>query len=97
MRLLRFARRHARGRRVWAIESSGSFGAGLTTFLLAQGEWVVEVDRPKRAARRNGAKSEHGPDHPDVAALYHNLGGVEHARRNFARPSLFGPPQDLYT
>jgi transposase len=57
-RLLRFARRHARGRRVWAIESSGSFGAGLTTFLLAQGEWVVEVDRPKRAARRNGAKSD---------------------------------------
>jgi transposase len=57
-RLLRFARRHARGRRVWAIESSGSFGAGLTTFLLAHGEWVVEVDRPKRAARRNGAKSD---------------------------------------
>jgi transposase len=47
-RLLRFARRHARGRRVWAIESSGSYGAGLTMFLLAQGEWVVEVDRPKR-------------------------------------------------
>jgi hypothetical protein len=57
-RLLRFARRHARGRRVWAIESSGSFGAGLTMFLLAQGEWVVEVDRPKRPARRNGAKSD---------------------------------------
>jgi len=56
-RLLRFARRHARGRRVWAIESSGSF-AGLTMFLLAHGEWVVEVDRPKRAARRNGAKSD---------------------------------------
>src|SRR5215207_8042570 len=57
-RLLRFARRHARGRRVWAIESSGGFGAGLTMFLLAQGEWVVEVDRPKRPARRNGAKSD---------------------------------------
>jgi transposase len=27
-------------------------------FLLAHGEWVVEVDRPKRAARRNGAKSD---------------------------------------
>jgi hypothetical protein len=57
-RLLRFARRHARGRRVWAIESSGSFGAGLVTFLLAHREWVVEVDRPKRRARRNGAKSD---------------------------------------
>jgi transposase len=57
-RLLRFARQHAGGRRVWAIESSGSFGAGLTAFLLAQGEWVVEIDRPKRPARRNGAKSD---------------------------------------
>jgi transposase len=27
-------------------------------FLLAHGEWVVEVDRPKRPARRNGAKSD---------------------------------------
>jgi transposase len=57
-RLLRFARQHARGRRVWAIESSGSFGAGLTAFLLAHREWVVEVDRPRRPARRNGAKSD---------------------------------------
>jgi transposase len=57
-RLLRFARRHAHGPRVWAIESSGSFGAGLTTFMLAHGEWVVEVDRPKRPARRDGAKSD---------------------------------------
>jgi hypothetical protein len=57
-RLLRFAGRHAPGRRVWAIESSGSFGAGLTAFLLANGEWVVEIDRPKRPARRNGAKSD---------------------------------------
>jgi hypothetical protein len=49
-RLLRFARTHASGRRVWAIESSGSYGAGLTAFLLAHGEWVVEVDRPARPA-----------------------------------------------
>jgi transposase len=57
-RLLRFARLHANGRRVWAIESSGSYGAGLATFLLANGEWVVEIDRPARPARRNGAKSD---------------------------------------
>jgi hypothetical protein len=57
-RLLRFARQHATARRVWAIESSGSFGSGLATFLLAQGEWVVEVERPKRPARRDGAKSD---------------------------------------
>src|SRR3954467_1329828 len=57
-RMLRFARKHTKTRRVWAIESSGSFGSGLATFLLAHGEWVVEVDRPKRPARRDGAKSD---------------------------------------
>jgi transposase len=57
-RLLRFAHEHAPARRVWAIESTGSFGAGLTSFLLEQGEWVVEIDRPARPARRNGAKSD---------------------------------------
>lgn len=57
-RLLRFAKLHANERRVWAIESSGSYGSGLTTFLLAHGEWVVEVERPARLARRNGAKSD---------------------------------------
>jgi transposase len=57
-RLLRFARLHADARRVWAIESSGSYGAGLAIFLLAHGEWVVEIDRPARRARRNGAKSD---------------------------------------
>jgi transposase len=57
-RLLRFGRFHANGRRAWAIESSGSFGSGLATFLLAEGEWVVEVERPVRPARRTGAKSD---------------------------------------
>jgi transposase len=57
-RLLRFAREQAPARRVWAIEGTGSFGAGLTSFLLEQGEWVVEIDRPARPARRNGAKSD---------------------------------------
>ncbi len=34
------------GRRVWAIESTGGYGAGLTRFLQAQAEQVVELDRP---------------------------------------------------
>jgi transposase len=57
-RLLRFGRFHADRRRAWAIESSGSFGSGLGTFLLAEDEWVVEVERPVRPARRTGAKSD---------------------------------------
>jgi transposase len=55
--LLRLADRHD-GRRVWAIESTGGYGAGLTRFLHAQAEQVVELDRPKRTARRHGAKSD---------------------------------------
>jgi transposase len=57
-KLLRFGAAHAPARRAWAIEGTGSFGAGLATYLLEQGEWVVEVDRPARPARRNGAKSD---------------------------------------
>jgi transposase len=57
-RVLAFARLHGPGRRAWAIEGTGSFGAGLTTYLLEQGEWVVEIDRPARPARRDGAKSD---------------------------------------
>ena len=57
-RMLAFARRLAPDRRVWAIEGTGCYGAGLTTSLLEQGEWVVEIDRPRRPARKNGAKSD---------------------------------------
>jgi transposase len=81
-RLLRFAHTHATGRRVWAIESSGSYGAGLTTFLLAHGEWVVEVDRPTRPARRNGAKS----DELDAVRAAHEALGRDH----LAQPRLRG-------
>lgn len=55
--LVAFGERHG-DVRLWAIEGTGSFGAGLTTALLARGEEVVEVDRPKRPARRAGAKSD---------------------------------------
>jgi transposase len=46
------------GERMWAIESTGGYGAGLTRFLHAHHQQVVELDRPKRAARRHGAKSD---------------------------------------
>jgi transposase len=46
------------GQRIWAIESTGGYGAGLTRFLHAHHEQVVELDRPKRPARRHGAKSD---------------------------------------
>jgi transposase len=44
--------------RVWAIEGTSGYGAGLTRHLAEQGEVVIELDRPKRPARRQGAKSD---------------------------------------
>ena len=47
---------HCLGRRIWAVEGTGSYGAGLAAYLERQGEWVVEIDHPTR--RRGGGKSD---------------------------------------
>lgn len=56
-RALELACRHAGGRRAFAVEGSGSFGAGLTRFLTAQGERVFEGGRLRRE-RRSGGKTD---------------------------------------
>jgi transposase len=43
---------------VVGIEGAGSYGAGLCEYLLGAGIKVVEVERPKRAQRRRGGKSD---------------------------------------
>src|SRR5881398_2780580 len=48
---------HALGRRAFAVEGTGSFGAGLTRFLSGSGEWVLEVGRLRRE-RRSGGKTD---------------------------------------
>ncbi len=53
-RLVDFARVHVPGRRCFAVEGAGSYGAGLARLLAERGEWVVEIDRPRRPARRGG-------------------------------------------
>ncbi len=55
--LLALAEDHP-GLRAWAIEGTGGYGAGLTRHLTTAGEVVIELDRPKRPARRAGAKSD---------------------------------------
>jgi transposase len=55
--LLGFVAERAPGRRCWALEGTGCYSAGLTSFLLDHGEWVVEIDRPKRTGRTQ-AKSD---------------------------------------
>jgi transposase len=44
--------------RMWSIEGTGSYGAGLAVTLGAGGEWVIEFDRPAAPAARDGAKSD---------------------------------------
>ncbi len=75
--LLAMAERHS-GLRAWAIEGTGGYGASLARFLAEHGEVVVELDRPQRPARRNGAKSD-------------PLDAVRAAREALARKHLAQP------
>jgi transposase len=54
----RFADRHAPGARMWAIEGSGHYGAGLTRFLGERGDAVSEVGRSVRGERRLRGKDD---------------------------------------
>ena len=55
---LRFAEQLAAGRRGWAIEGTGSYGAGLARFLSEHGEAVLEISRTLRAERRLAGKDD---------------------------------------
>jgi transposase len=55
--LVALAEQHT-GLRGWAIEGTGGYGAGLARHLADAGELVVELDRPKRPARKACAKSD---------------------------------------
>jgi transposase len=56
-RAVELAREYAPRRRAFAIEGTGSFGAGLSRFLSGEGERVLEVGRVRRE-RRSGGKSD---------------------------------------
>ena len=75
--LVDFADQHA-VLRAWAIEGTGSHGAGLTRHLEASQEVLIELDRPVRAKRRNGAKSD-------------PLDAIRAAREALSRPQLGSP------
>jgi transposase len=49
---------HCSGRRAWAVEGSGAYGAGLARYLIERGERVVEIDRPCRRGERTRAKDD---------------------------------------
>jgi len=54
---LKLVDQRAPGRRVFAVEGTGSFGAGLTRFLTVRGEQVLEVGRLRRE-RCSGGKTD---------------------------------------
>lgn len=58
---LRLGKR-AGGRRAWAVEGTGAYGAGLARYLAGRGERVVEVERPGRARGRDGRLKDDGLD-----------------------------------
>jgi transposase len=79
--LLDFALAHAPGPRLlWAVEGTRSYGIGLVRFLHTHGQLVVEVDHPRRPARRRG-KSD-------------TLDAIGAAREVLARPHQAIPRQD---
>jgi transposase len=55
---LRFAGEAANGAHVWAIEGTGSYGAGLARYLTDRGETVLEISRTPRAERRLRGKDD---------------------------------------
>jgi transposase len=42
----------------YAVEGTGSYGAGVARYLVANGQRVIEIDRPNRKARRLKGKSD---------------------------------------
>ena len=57
-RLLKWADQHTQtASRVWSVEGSGSYGAGLTSHLAARGEWVTEFNNPNPTTG-DGAKTD---------------------------------------
>lgn len=46
------------GERAWAVEGTASYGRGLAAALARVGEWVIEFDRPREKASKDGAKSD---------------------------------------
>jgi transposase len=74
-RMLAWAVRCAPGRRVWALEGTGSFAAGLVTVLAEAGEDVVEIQNNKRS---RGAKND-------------RIDAVQAARTALAQPEQATP------
>ena len=84
-RLLKWADRHTQtAGRVWSVEGTGSYGAGLASYLTSRGEWVTEFNNPTPTA--DGAKTDtlrrcRPPNtRPPLAFQHHGPGRVSRSR-----------------
>jgi transposase len=64
--------------RAWAVEGTSSYGRGIAAALARSGEWVIEFDRAKEKASRDGAKTD-------------TLDAVRAARETLGRDKLASP------
>ena len=55
---LRFIEQYSSGRRVWAVEGVGHYGAGLARYLSGRGETVLEIGRGPRDEQRLQGKDD---------------------------------------
>ena len=55
---LRFVEQYCSGRRVWAVEGVGHYGAGLARYLSGRGETVLEIGRGPRDEQRLQGKDD---------------------------------------
>jgi hypothetical protein len=81
---LKLAEEHTPGRRAFAVEGTGSFGAGLTRFLTRRDERVLEVGRLRRE-RRSGGKTDASTLSAPLAASFLTSGGRRRVRAGNAR------------
>ena len=75
--VLRLADQHAPGRRAFAVEGTGSFGAGLARFLVSHEERVLEVGRLRR--ERQSGKTTRSTRSGPLAACSAKRGQHGHA------------------
>src|SRR6266545_1584488 len=82
---LRVANEYASGKRVWAVEGAGHYGAGLARYLSGRSETVLEAGRSPRGERRLRGKDD-GLDaiRAARAALGHELGSPRAGQRREA-------------
>ena len=83
---LTLALEHAPGRRAWAIEGTGAYGKGLARHLLARGERVYEVERPRRAVRSGRGKSDALDARRAALSLWKESGSRARAGQGHGRP-----------